>query len=259
MIGTLSGYLGLADQQAAVLLVLATILGGLVRGFTGFGFAMVFMPIASMAVGPVRAIGLIWAVDAVFAFPIAAKSFARADWHEVLPLLFAASLAIPVGIMLLTSIDPYVMRWLLAGLVLLVLAILASGWRYHGRAGLPLSLGVGSISGLFSGMASLGGMPLAVFWLGAQHNNARQTRDNLQTYFALSTLISGGILWYKGLLTLPILWQALPLLLPYGLGLLIGMRGFHIASEATFRRIAYIVILMSALVSLPLWDRAFGR
>ena len=58
---------------------------------------------------------------------------------------------------------------------------------------------------------------------------------------------------------MPILWQALPLLLPYGLGLLIGMRGFHIASEATFRRIAYIVILMSALVSLPLWDRAFGR
>ena len=42
-----------------------------------------------------------------------------------------------IGIMLLTSIDPHVMRWLLAGLVLLVLAILASGWRYHGRAGLP--------------------------------------------------------------------------------------------------------------------------
>jgi uncharacterized protein len=259
MLETLTVALSLTQPSAAILLVLATLLGGLVRGFTGFGFAMVFMPIAGMAVGPIVALGLIWAVDAVFAFPIAVKSFRRADWHEVLPLLFSASLAIPVGIFLLTSTDPHVMRWVLSGLVLTALAILASGWRYHGRAGLPLSLGVGGLSGLFSGMASLGGMPLAVFWLGAQHNDARQTRDNLQTYFALSTLISGSILWYKGLLSQPILWQALPLLIPYGVGLLIGMRGFHIASEATFRRIAYVVILLSAMIALPLWDGVFGR
>lgn len=259
MIAAFTGYMGMPDPTAAALLLLATALGGLVRGFTGFGFAMVFMPIASMVVGPVTALGLIWAVDAIFAFPIATKSFRRADWFEVVPLMVAASLAIPVGIFLLTSLDPYVMRWLLAGLVLLALAILASGWRYHGRAGLPLSFGVGGLSGLFNGMASLGGMPLAVFWLGAQRNNARQTRDNLQTYFAISTIVSGVFLWYNGILSGPVLWQALPLLVPYGLGLLVGMRGFHIASEITFRRIAYLVILMSALVSLPLWDGALGR
>jgi uncharacterized protein len=259
MIETFTAYLGLTQPGAAILLVLATLLGGLVRGFTGFGFAMVFMPIASMAVGPVVALGLIWAVDAIFAFPIAARSFRRADWHEVVPLMLAATVTLPLGIALLTSLDPHVMRWLLAGVVLTALAILASGWRYHGRAGLPLSLGVGSISGLFNGMASLGGMPLAVFWLGAQRNNARQTRDNLQTYFAVSTIVSGTFLWYKDILTLPVLAQALPLLVPYGLGLLIGMRGFHIASETTFRRIAYLVILTSALVSLPLWDGIFGR
>jgi uncharacterized protein len=259
MIETLTGYMGLPQPGAAILLLLATALGGLVRGFTGFGFAMVFMPIASMAVGPVVALGLIWTVDAVFAFPIAAKSFRRADWFEVVPLMLAATITLPLGIALLTSLDPQVMRWLLAGVVLTALAILASGWRYHGRAGLKLSLGVGSISGLFNGMASLGGMPLAVFWLGAQRNDARQTRDNLQTYFALSTIVSGAFLWYKGILNAAILTQALPLLVPYGLGLLIGTRGFRIASETTFRRIAYIVILMSALVSLPLWDGLFRR
>lgn len=259
MIDTFISAIGLSDPKTAGLLLLATFLGGLVRGFTGFGFAMVFMPIASMAVGPVAALGLIWAIDAVFAFPIATKSFARADWQEVVPLLVAAGLAIPVGIWILVSIDPYVMRWILAGLVLLALAILASGWRYAGRAGVPLSLGVGGLSGLFSGMASLGGMPLAIFWLGAHRNDARQTRDNLQTYFALSTIVSGVILGLKGLLTKAILWQALPLTLPYGIGLLIGAQGFHVASEVTFRRIAYAVILASALVSLPLWDGVFGR
>jgi uncharacterized protein len=259
MIAAFTNYMGMADPTAAALLLLATGLGGLVRGFTGFGFAMVFMPIASMVVGPVVALGLIWAVDAVFAFPIAARSFRRADWFEVVPLMVGATLTLPVGIALLTSLDPQAMRWLLAGVVLTALVILASNWRYHGRAGLPLSLGVGSVSGLFNGMANLGGMPLAVFWLGAQRNDARQTRDNLQTYFALSTIISGAFLWYNGILNASIVWKALPLLVPYGLGLLIGARGFHMASDITFRRVAYLVILMSALASLPLWDGVFGR
>lgn len=49
---------GLTTEGIAVLIV-ATFLGGLVRGFTGFGFAMVFMPLASVVVGPVAALGLI--------------------------------------------------------------------------------------------------------------------------------------------------------------------------------------------------------
>lgn len=250
----------LASRPGAVgLLVVATLLGGLVRGFTGFGFAMVFMPLASLAVGPVVALALIWVIDAPFALPLAARSARRADWREVLPLLTAATLTLPLGVWLLTSLDRITMRWLLAGVVLLAVTILASGWRYHGAPSRRLTLGAGAASGLFSGLASLGGMPLAVFWLGAQKNDAQQTRDNLQTYFALATFISGAIFWWNGLLTLERLLMALPLLLPYGIGLAIGTRGFHLASEVTFRRVAYLVIALSALVALPLWDGLIGR
>lgn len=237
----------------------ATLLGGLVRGFTGFGFAMVFMPLASLVLGPVAALGLIWVIDAPFAFPIAAHAAKRAEWREVLPLLVAASLSLPAGIALLTWLDPLTMRWLLAGLVLGAVALLGSGWRYHGRPGIPLSLGVGTLSGLCNGLASIGGMPLAVFWLGAQRNDRHKTRANMQTYFGLSTSISGTVLFLKGIITLASLLMALPLFAVYGVGLWIGTHGFRLASEETFRRIAYGVIFLSALVSLPLWDGLIGR
>ncbi|RDJ19873.1 sulfite exporter TauE/SafE family protein [Bosea caraganae] len=237
----------------------ATLLGGLVRGFTGFGFAMVFMPLASLVIGPVAALGLIWVIDAPFALPLAARSAKRAEWSEVLPLLLTASLALPAGIALLTWLEPLTMRWLLAGLVLTAVALLASGWRYHGRPGIPLSLAVGSLSGLFNGLASLGGMPLAVFWLGAQRNDRHKTRANLQTYFGLSTTISGAVLFLKGIITMASALMALPLFAVYGAGLWIGTHGFRLASERTFRRIAYAVIFLSALVSLPLWDGLLGR
>ena len=249
---------GLTADGVAVLLG-ATLLGGLVRGFTGFGFAMVFMPLASVVLGPVAALGLIWFIDLPFALPIAARSARRAEWGEILPLLLTATLALPAGIWLLTWLDRQTMRWLLASLVLFAVALMASGWRYHGRPTVPLSLGVGALSGLFNGMASIGGMPLAVFWLGAQRNDRHKTRANMQTFFGLSTIISGTILWWKGILTLGGLLMAVPLFAIYGVGLWAGTHGFRLASEETFRRGAYLVIFLSALISLPLWDGLLGR
>jgi uncharacterized membrane protein YfcA len=241
------------------LLIGATFLGGLVRGFTGFGFAMVFMPLASIVLGPVAALGLIWVIDMPFALPVGFRAAKRAEWSEVVPLLIAATLTLPAGIALLTWLDQQTMRWVLALLVLAAVALMGSGWRYHGKPGLPLSLGVGAASGLCNGLASIGGMPLAVFWLSAQRNDRHRTRANLQAYIGLSTFVSGTILALKGIITLASALMALPLFAIYGAGLWLGTHAFGLASEQTFRRIAYLTIFLSALVSLPLWDGLIGR
>lgn len=249
---------GVTSDGILVLLV-ATFLGGLVRGFTGFGFAMVFMPLASVVLGPVAALGLIWVIDMPFALPLGVRASKQAEWGEVIPLLIAATLTLPVGIALLTWLDQQTMRWILALLVLAAVALMASGWRYHGKPGVPLSLGVGAASGLCNGLASIGGMPLAVFWLSAQRNDRHKTRANLQAYIGLSTVISGTILALKGIITLASALMALPLFAVYGAGLWLGTHAFGIASEQTFRRIAYLTIFLSALVSLPLWDAVLPR
>ena len=244
-------FTGVTSVSMLLILALAGLLGGLVRGFTGFGFAMIFVPIATIAVGPMMAVGMIWFIDFPFALPVAAGGLRRTHWREVLPLLVGATVLIPVGVWLLTVLDPLVSRWIIALSILAAVAALASGWRYRGEPGVPLSLGVGSLSGLASGMAQLGGMPLAVFWLAAQKNDPRQTRDNLNSYFGIAPFISGFFLWWGGVLTLPALKAALLVCLPYGLGLLIGSKLFHLASEQTFRRLAYAVITLAALAAIP--------
>jgi uncharacterized membrane protein YfcA len=123
----------------------------------------------------------------------------------------------------------------------------------------PLSLGVGGLAGTASGLAQLGGMPVAIFWLAAQTNDARQTRDNLNGFFAILPLMTGYLYWSKGLLTLDKLWMALPLCLPYGLAMAVGVRLFRLASEQVFRRLAYAIIACTALIALPLLDPLLGR
>ncbi len=255
----ISAYFGFATPSTLVTLTVAAVIGGLVRGFTGFGFAMVFVPIATMAVGPKTAAALIWFIDIPFALPLAAAGFRRVAWREVLPLLAGAMLFVPVGVWLLLNCDPFTARWIVAIAILCGVSALASGWRYSGAPGLPLSLGVGSLAGTASGLAQLGGMPIAIFWLAAQKNDAKQTRDNLNGFFAVLPAVTGVIYWWTGVLTRASVMQALPLCLPYGLGLLMGAWLFPIASEQTFRRLAYAVIFAAALLALPLMDPLLGR
>lgn len=235
-------------------LVLAAALGGLVRGFTGFGFAMIFMPIAASVVAPPLALAIIFVIDCPFALILGARAARRAEIGSVVSLLAAASLTLPIGLALLTGLDPVLTRWLIASAILLALALLASGWRYRGRPGLRLTLGVGSVSGLFNGFASLGGMPLALFWLSSQTKRPIDMRADMQTYFGLSTLVSMALLGFKGLLGREALLAGLALMPIYGLGLWLGTLGFSRASEATFRRIAYAIILIAALIGMPAFD-----
>ncbi len=259
MLATLAATFGYADPTDLPLLAAAALMGGLVRGFTGFGFAMVFVPIATIAVGPAGAAALIWVIDIPFAWVLAATSWKRVDWREILPLLATAILFLPLGVWLLTHADPLAARWTVVTCILVGVACLASGWRYQGAPGVPLSLGVGALTGTVSGLAQLGGLPIAIFWLASQAKAARQTRDNLNGFFCLLPTFAGIAYIVSGVVTLDTVRQAIPLFLPYGLGLLIGSRLFPFASETTFRRIAYSVIVAAAAVAMPALDALLGR
>lgn len=250
----LTALLGVPHPRDAAILVVAALLGGLVRGFTGFGFAMAFVPLASLVVRPVTAVGIVWNLDMPFALPLAVRAAPHADWREVVPLLAGAVSLYPLGVFLLKHLDPLVTRWVIGILILTAVGALASGLRYQGRASIALSVAIGCLSGLTGGLSSLGGMPLAIFWLGSQHKSAAQTRRNLMAYLGLSSINSGIVLIWSGVVNWVTVHQAIVLIVPYGCGLLAGLFGFRFASERTFRQIAYLVIAASALLSLPLLD-----
>jgi hypothetical protein len=78
-------------------------------------------------------------------------------------------------------------------------------------------------------------------------------------FFAILPIVTGYLYWREGLLTAEAAWMALPLCLPYGLMLLAGSRLFALAPERMFRRVAYGVIAMAALIALPALDPLLGR
>jgi hypothetical protein len=212
------------------------------------------MPLAASVLSPPVALAVIWTIDAPFALYLGTRAYPDADKSGVFTLLAAATVMFPVGLYALIHVDALVVRWIISGLVIAAVVMLASGWRYRGRPGLPLTLSVGSLSGLFNGLASLSGLPLALFWLSSQSRQPAEIRADMQTFFLFSTFVSGAILAWRGILTVETLMIALSVMPAYGAMLYLGTRGYRIASETTFRRIAYAIIALAAILSLPVLD-----
>jgi uncharacterized membrane protein YfcA len=233
---------------------IAAAVAGLARGFSGFGGALIFVPLASSIIGPKLASPLLLVVDGVMALGMLPNGWRLANRREVFTVACGALLGVPAGTALLALAPSLTVRWVICAIVLLLLVFLISGKRYRGSPKSHLSIGVGTIAGLFGGAAQMSGPPVVAYWLGGAIP-APIVRGNLVLYFAVSSVISAGSYLYAGLLTLQVLSLAFAVGPAYGLGLLAGSRLFGLASEQTFRWICLGLIACAALISLPLFDQ----
>ncbi len=233
---------------------LAALLGGLSRGFSGFGSALVFVPLASAAVGPRAAVPVLAVLESFAILVFLPNAWRLADRREAGLMSAGAVAGVPAGAAVLANADPLTLRWMLAVLVLATAALLASGWRYRGRPARPLTVAVGGVGGLMSGAAMLGGVAPAAYWLGGIAASAARVRANMNLYFTVLTVFVVGSYTAAGLLGWGVGWLALAAGPSYALGLFAGTRAFGLASERLFRLISYGLILASGLAGMPLWD-----
>jgi uncharacterized membrane protein YfcA len=242
----------IADPRFPIAIGFAA-LAGLVRGFTGFGSALIYMPLVSAIYGPHVAAATLLLIDTVCGMPFALHALPYCNRHEVTPVVFAGVLALPFGVLALLWVDPLILRWFIAVLALAALAALVAGWRYHGRPTLLASLGVGAMAGFGAGAVQIGAPPLLVFWLGG-NNNAATVRANIMVYFILQGVLACVLYFYGGLFNTQTVALALLLGLPFGGAMAAGAFWFHGTSDLLYRRVAYVIIALAGLISLPVFD-----
>lgn len=235
-----------------VLLLPLALIAGMARGFSGFGAALIFVPVAARLIGPQLASPVLLITDAIVAAPVVWKMWPQARKREVALMALGGFVGVPIGTYILKHGDPMLLRWLIAGLTSAMLAMLLTGWRYSGRPHAFLTSCVGAISGLFSGIAQIGGPPVVAYWLGGD-TKAAVMRASTFAYFAIgsaTTIVSYGA---SGLLTSHVFKISLMVLPCFAVGLWIGNHLFGFANQTFFRRICLALIAASLLVSLPLW------
>jgi len=241
------------DTPSLVFLLFSAAAAGLARGFSGFGSALIFVPLASTAVGPLVAVPLLLVVDGITTLGLVAPAARLANRTDVARMALGALMGVPTGVWLLSRLDPLIIRWSIVAIVILLLALLMSGWRYRNQPKPPVTIAVGAVSGLLTGIAQIGGPPVIAYWLGGAVS-AIVMRANFILYFAISTVLSAvGYVW-SGLVTAEVLILAACMAPLYAIGVWLGSRMFGMASELTFRRICYAMIAAAAVFSMPILD-----
>lgn len=236
--------------------IAVTLISGIVRGFSGFGSALIYIPLMAAIYEPRIAAVTLLITDFTASAPFTVAQTRRCNWREVAPVSLAALLTLPLGVMALQYLDPLILRWGIAFLVTVLLVVLASGWRYHVTPRASTSLGIGLISGVSAGAVQIAGPAAIIYWLGGP-NSPAVIRANLMVYFALLAIASFVIYFFRGLFTTDVLLMSLLLGPIFIASMAAGAWMFKGASEHAYRRVAYAIIALSAVVSLPLFDELF--
>ena len=155
-----SGIVGWDLALAALMLSVA----GVIRGFSGFGSAMMIVPLYSLLFGPVQAVATVAVLEAVITFQLIPRALREAHWPDVLLLSAGACPVIPFANRILLTADPDVMRRVIAVLVIVFAIVMLTGWRYHGRRHPAATLVVGALSGVLIGSAGMAA-PIVVLYL----------------------------------------------------------------------------------------------
>ena len=109
-------WIGLSP--AALALFGAAILGAAVlRGFSGFGFALAAVPLVAMIVAPARAVAIVILVQTVMGLRDIAQHHAIIDRPSVLRLSLGALIGTPLGVAGLLLLDPPTIRLCIAAIV----------------------------------------------------------------------------------------------------------------------------------------------
>jgi uncharacterized membrane protein YfcA len=239
--------------NAAIAICAVAFVSGTARGFSGFGSALIFMPLASSIADPRLVAALLLIIDFVAAAPLLPGAWEKADRKATAIIVFGALIGVPIGTYFLSRLEPVTTRWIISAFVFALLLLLLSGWRYRGKDHAAVSVGIGGLSGFCSGLAQTGGPPIVGYWLGRPIPSV-VARANIVLFFGASDLFSAVSYTAAGLITMDAILFALAVGPVYGIGVWFGASLFGKASEAVFRSICYALIAAAVIFGLPALD-----
>ncbi|MDA7945902.1 MAG: sulfite exporter TauE/SafE family protein [Hyphomicrobiaceae bacterium] len=240
--------MGLLDSH--MLLALAVVaLGGVLRGFTGFGAALVIVPVLSVIFTPREGVPMHTVMELPGVLQLLPAAVRHADRPTVVPMILALFAGIPLGVLALVAVNPEIMRIVISVTVLVMVCLLSTNWRYTGPTRLPVSLGSGALGGLIHGSTGVGG-PAIVAVLMARDDKPDTTRANIIAMMGSLIVIGLPIMWMYGLLTPRVLIVGAVAAPVYFASIYIGSRFFDGHGQKFHRRISLIMLAVIAVVTL---------
>jgi uncharacterized membrane protein YfcA len=232
----------------------AAFLAGCVSGLTGFGLALISVPLLLFVYDPTTVVALTAVLSVVINVAVVWDSWREAHTRLVLALLPPSFIGIAAGVAVLRIVDPLYIRLGVGVVVVLSTLLLLREVRIPGARTWWGPVVAGSASGALSTSTGLAAPPIVVL-LASRDLPKHGFRSSSALYFLPMSLVGLVALVLWGLVDGGHLSLALAIVPAAFLGKLLGTALLTRISEKTFRYVSLVFTLLTGAlgVATAIW------
>jgi uncharacterized membrane protein YfcA len=224
-----------------------TVLAASCQSLTGFGFALVMVPLLSLIWDVKSAVVMSTTLGTIMLVPLLLEVRRHVSVGIAGRLLLGSLVGIPLGVVVLDRIDPEALKVLVGAVVIIASLLLyfAPQVRWPDAGG-STAVVVGAISGMLRGSTSMGGPPSVIYLLGVERH-METFRGTLLAFFLPASVITVVVLAAAGKVTPEILRTSaigLPALVA---GLFLGGWVRSWMPESVFRAVVLGVLIATSI------------
>jgi uncharacterized membrane protein YfcA len=232
-----------------IVTVTSVFIAGTIRGYSGFGFAMVAVTSISLVLPPAHVVPLVLILEVLASIRLVPQVWRNIDWYSLRWLLAGSLFATPFGAYLLANIPALPMRVSISLLVLVAAILLLHGWAWKRMPGRPLIFATGVACGILNGAAAIGGPPVILLYLSSPAG-VTVSRASIIAYFLGIDAMCLAMASIQGLTTYKTLLMTVVCLLPLLFGIAVGSRMFNKVDKKSFRHHVLILLIILSIAGL---------
>ncbi len=226
--------------------LLVAFLASLAQGVTGFGFALILVPLLSLVYDPKAVVLISLSLGLLTKIPLLIVDRRHIQWRVIAPLVGVTLVGNTLGAQVILSADQALLRLGIGVLVVVLSALLLLDFRWQIKREWLATAVVGLVSGFLTGSTSMGGPPVVLF--GVNQAWAKESlRANLVAFFTISALFTTALLAASGALTREILLLDAYMLPGIAVGLWVGNFAFRRVPRVLLYRGIVLFVLVTGL------------
>ena len=248
MIETLANMTELAPGEL-ILCTGAIFVAAIVRGFAGFALSALIMASVVTILPPVELIPVCFLLEATASLMMFRGGIKEADMRIVWGLAISSAVGSPIGLYATTTLPVDTSKLIALTLLIVLAALQLFKVRIPLLATRPGLYFSGLTAGIATGLASIGGMVVALYVL-SQEKAARTMRASLVMFLAITMFTTLIYLLYYEVLDMMAARRGLVFAPVVIAGVLAGSWLFRPSLEGFYKRFCLILLLSLAGVSL---------
>jgi uncharacterized protein len=183
-----------------VVMLVTAAAGGTMRAFSGFGSGLLLAPVFNLYLPPTDVVAIVVIINLLGTVQMLPGVWKDIDWPLIRRMVPPALVGVPLGWMLLNTLDPSAVRRLVSLVVIVLALLLLSGWVYRGVRGRLQDSVAGVSSGMLTGIAGIGGPPFILYMMSAPNYTPTAFRTFFTVYFAFAQTFTLVVLLFNGAL-----------------------------------------------------------